>query len=152
MSHANLPQWKCHKVVRAAKMNRADYNALRGWQVPADENPADDGYLVECIDGGPANHPDFKGYISWSPVAVFESGYKPLPPQIEGLPGHQQRVVMEAEELRERLDRLTKFIGDGACEMFVTLPLEERQDLQVQRVSMRDYLMALDSRIRRFLK
>lgn len=64
------------KRVNAKPMNRADYNALRGWEVPADEDPADDGYLVEYLDGGKANHPEFKGYISWSPKDVFERAYK----------------------------------------------------------------------------
>jgi len=56
------------KRINAKPMNRAEYNALRGWAVPADENPDDAGYLVEYIDGGKANHPDFAGYISWSPL------------------------------------------------------------------------------------
>lgn len=64
------------KRVRAIVMTREAYNTLRGWQVPADENPADAGYLVEYVDGGKANHPDFKGYISWSPADVFERAYR----------------------------------------------------------------------------
>lgn len=64
------------KQVRAKPMNWQDYNALRGWDVPADENPADEGYLVENVDGGKPNHPDFQGYISWSPKNVFERAYK----------------------------------------------------------------------------
>jgi Protein of unknown function (DUF2829) len=66
------------KMIKATPMNRADYNALRGWEVPSDENPADEGYLVEYVDGGKANHPDFKGYISWSPAQVFELAYRQL--------------------------------------------------------------------------
>lgn len=34
------------KVVRARPMSRQAYNDLRGWQVPDDENPTDEGYLV----------------------------------------------------------------------------------------------------------
>lgn len=59
-------------------MTRAEYNALRGWTVPADENPDDAGYLVEYVDGGQANHPDFAGYISWSPADVFDRAYRPV--------------------------------------------------------------------------
>ena len=59
------------KTINAKPMSRQAYNNLRGWVVPADEDPADDGYLVEYIDGGQANHPDFDGYISWSPKDVF---------------------------------------------------------------------------------
>jgi hypothetical protein len=64
------------KLVRARPMTRLAYNALRGWEVPVDENPADEGYLVEYVDGGKSNHPDFKGYISWSPKDVFERAYQ----------------------------------------------------------------------------
>lgn len=63
------------KTINAKSMNRQEYNDLRGWQVPNDENPADDGYLVEYVDSEP-NHPDFEGYISWSPKEVFEKAYK----------------------------------------------------------------------------
>ncbi len=63
------------KRVYARPMTRGEYNAYRGWEVPADENPADDGYLVEYLDGGKSNHPDHAGYISWSPKDVFERAY-----------------------------------------------------------------------------
>lgn len=64
------------KTINAKPMSRQAYNNLRGWVVPADKDPADDGYLVEYIDGGQANHPDFDGYISWSPKDVFERAYR----------------------------------------------------------------------------
>ncbi|TXH10360.1 MAG: DUF2829 domain-containing protein, partial [Hyphomicrobiaceae bacterium] len=64
------------KVVHALPMIRASYNKYRGWELPADENGYDDGYLVEYIDGGQANHPDHKGYISWSPAEVFNRAYR----------------------------------------------------------------------------
>ena len=66
------------KIVRAKPMTRLAYNTLRNWVVHDDENPADRGYLVEYEDGGRANHPDFEGYISWSPLDVFLNAYKPL--------------------------------------------------------------------------
>ena len=64
------------KLINAKPMSRAEYNAIRGWVVPADENPNDAGYLVEYVDGGKANHPDFAGYISWSPADVFGRAYR----------------------------------------------------------------------------
>lgn len=51
------------KLIKATPMTRQEYNDLRGWVVPSDENPADDGYLVEYIDGGSASHPSYAGYI-----------------------------------------------------------------------------------------
>ena len=35
------------KLIRALPMTRAAYNEFRGWQLPADENGDDAGYLVE---------------------------------------------------------------------------------------------------------
>lgn len=64
------------KNIKAFPMNRLDYNKYRGWEIPADKNPADEGYLVEYLDGGQANHPEHEGYISWSPKDVFERAYK----------------------------------------------------------------------------
>ncbi|MGO1272304.1 MAG: hypothetical protein ACTMK5_11030, partial [Pseudomonas helleri] len=60
------------KVVLALAMTRLAYNVYRGWELPADENGDDDGYLVEYTDGGAPNHPDHAGYISWSPKAQFD--------------------------------------------------------------------------------
>lgn len=65
------------KLVLATTMNRAEYNTYRGWDLPADENGSDRGYLVEYLDGGESNHSEHKGYISWSPEAVFDSANKP---------------------------------------------------------------------------
>ena len=70
-------KYKCTKEVFATPMNRGEYNTLRGWHVPDDENPNDAGYLVEYLDGGKPNHPDFDNYISWSPKDIFERGYNP---------------------------------------------------------------------------
>lgn len=64
------------KLILATAMNRAVYNAYRGWELPDDENGSDVGQLVEYIDGGSANHHNHKGYISWSPQDVFDNAYK----------------------------------------------------------------------------
>lgn len=56
-------------------MNRGDYNTLQGWTLPEGQDASDEGYLVEYLDGGKANHPDFENYISWSPKDVFEAAY-----------------------------------------------------------------------------
>ena len=69
------------KEIKAIHMTRAEYNDYRGWKVPEDENPNDEGFLVEYLDGGQSNHPDHAGYISWSPKDVFERAYR----KIDGL-------------------------------------------------------------------
>jgi hypothetical protein len=65
------------KLIAAEPMTRQAYIAFRGWEVPADENTNDEGYLVEYADGGPANVPGREGYVSWSPKGVFERSYRP---------------------------------------------------------------------------
>lgn len=63
------------KILNAKPMTRGDYNDLQKWTLPEDQDGADEGYLVEYQDGGKPNHPDFEGYISWSPKDVFEVAY-----------------------------------------------------------------------------
>ncbi len=53
------------KIIFGTPMNRGEYNEFKGWTIPADENPLDDGYLVE-YEGG---------YLSWSPKDTFEIAY-----------------------------------------------------------------------------
>lgn len=64
------------KIINAKPMTRGDYNAFLGWTVPADENPADDGYLVEYTDGGKGNTDLYAGYVIWSPKEQFEKAYR----------------------------------------------------------------------------
>lgn len=64
------------KLVNAKPMTRQAYVDYRGWALPADEDGSDAGYLVEYLDGGKANMPDFAGYVSWSPADVFEKSYR----------------------------------------------------------------------------
>lgn len=85
------------KRLHAQPMTRGEYNAYRGWENPADENPADDGYLVEYQDGGKANDPRHAGYISWSPKDVFERSYKELPASPTSAAAAQGDDAIEAE-------------------------------------------------------
>lgn len=62
------------KSLLAFPMTKGDYCKLRNWNLPDNEKPEEEGYLVEYPDSL-SNHPDFRGYISWSPKAVFEAAY-----------------------------------------------------------------------------
>ena len=64
------------KIINAKPMTKLDYNILRGWKQPSDEDPKETGYLVEYLDGGKPCHLDFKNYISWSPTHIFDNAYK----------------------------------------------------------------------------
>ena len=54
------------KLISATPMTRGDYNAFKGWTIPPDENPNDEGYLVEYSDN----------YVSWSPKDTFDEAYR----------------------------------------------------------------------------
>ena len=53
------------KLIEAKEMNLGDYNKLKGWSIPENENPEKEGYLVKYSDS----------YVSWSPKEVFEKAY-----------------------------------------------------------------------------
>lgn len=63
------------KELKAWPMTRGEYVMYRRWELPAGEEAADAGYLVEYIDGGNANDSRHSGYISWSPADVFDKTY-----------------------------------------------------------------------------
>ena len=71
-----MKQYVGVKVINAKPMTRLEYNCFRGWDLPANENPDDPGYLVEYLDGGKANTTDYAGYVSWSPAEVFANAYR----------------------------------------------------------------------------
>lgn len=74
---SNLKYYQAIKRVHAKPMKRCDYNLYKGWVLPADENPADDGYLVIYNKDTPQHHE------SWSPKSVFDKGYYELPTELD---------------------------------------------------------------------
>ena len=64
------------KMINAEPMTRAAYNVFRGWELPADENGDDEGYLVEYLDDGKPNTTTHAGYVSWSPKEQFDNAYR----------------------------------------------------------------------------
>ena len=77
------------KMIQARPMTRGAYNVYRGWTIPANENPEDEGYLVSY-------YPD--GYESWSPKDVFEAAYRPTDGMNFGL-------AIEAAKMGKRIAR-----------------------------------------------
>lgn len=60
-----MKQYIGTKIVKAEPMTRGDYNNYRGWQIPADEDPMDEGYLMEYENG----------HEQWLPKEMFETDY-----------------------------------------------------------------------------
>lgn len=129
-----------HKKVKRIPMTRMEYNVYRGWELPENENGADEGYLVEYLDGGKPNHPKHQGYISWSPKEQFDKGYTLESEAITV----KERAQEEWGELHARKLACTKFI---ATVQFNELPDEARLLLVRQNEVMLNYLSILEQRI-----
>lgn len=117
------------KTVSATPAWRVDGKIYpKDGQVPRVMN-REDGYKVVCEDG----------YESWSPKEVFEKTYKPADT-------FKDRLLIEQQELTERLDKLCSFVDNPKFKEIVTD--NEQQELlyeQCQRMS--DYLRVLNKRI-----
>ena len=100
---ASMVHYTGTKTVMATPMSRGEYNALRGWEVPADEDPNDQGYLVQYEGDSKANVEGFDGYISWSPQKPFDMAYNKSGTL-------KQRVFIEMEQLYRRMFLLKKYI------------------------------------------
>ena len=132
------------KQVKAIPMNRKAYNDLRDWPVPLDENPDDEGYLVEYVDGGKPNHKDFTGYISWSPKEQFENAYLNIG-NTDGLKPFQIRLLAEQADLKNKIAKAKTYLTtvDGTEESTV--------DLLRQVNAMETYYDALTIRINKLV-
>lgn len=135
-----MQQYTGTKVIKAKELSRGEYNKLRGWVTPSDENPDDAGYLVEYVGQGNPNHADFDNYISWSPKQVFEEAYKP-----SGTPA--EHMLLEEAELERKLHKLNEFTKTTDFDL---LDSEERVLLRMQLEIMRTYSSILGLRIASF--
>ena len=83
------------RFVVAYPMTRLQYNSLRGWDLPSDENGDDEGFMIENLTNAKPNTDFAEGYISWSTKEqVFlefrETGNFPFGMAIEALKmGHK---------------------------------------------------------------
>ena len=124
-----MVSFTCHKTVKAIPMNRKDYNYLRGWSVPSDENPEDEGYMVEYQDDNHQNLLHFRGYISWSQKDVFDKGYRLSETFID-------RLKIEMEDLEEKCQKLEDFLSSSKSE---SLDQMQRNLLKIQLSAMVAY-------------
>lgn len=139
------------KAIKATPMTRKEYCDYRGWEVPSDEDPNEELYLVEYpVDSeSRPNHPNHDGYVSMSPKHVFDKAYI----QVEGIshidhdpnhPEHMARVVLEANELGIKVVKLREFF---LTDIFVQLGGAEQQRMLNQEKAMTAYWIILKERI-----
>ena len=101
---ASMVQYTGTKTIMATPISRGEYNALRGWEIPAGEDPSDPGYLVQYENDSKANVEGFDGYISWSPQKPFDLAYNESGTL-------KQRLFIEMEQLYRRMFLLKKYIN-----------------------------------------
>lgn len=102
-------------VVDAAPMTRLLYCQLRGWNLPADEDGGDPGYLVEDLTQ-PANTSSYMGYVTWMPKLSFEKTHRDcdnekVVPLLKSYNDWQAEIIQEAKELRERIEGLSDILN-----------------------------------------
>ena len=117
-----------------------EVSATPAWQIDGTVYPKDgvvprsmnrkDGYKVVYEDG----------YESWSPKDVFEKAYKPSDTVLD-------RLKIERNELRERIEKLEDFIGQDFSEAKEKVGSLQAALLVCQRSYMVDYLDVLQTRI-----
>ena len=124
-------------------MTKKEYNDYRGLELPKNENPEEQGYLVEYQNTKqPPNDSRHLGYISWLPKNLIESETS------DAIPPYQQRVIEEKIELDFRLQKLQDFIGTN--NKFYSLSVADQQTMQEQANAMKLYANILHYRIGRF--
>ncbi len=142
-------------LLNAIAMTLGEYNQVRGWEIPEGEDANDEVYLVvyEQLEGEVPNVQGYDGYVSMSPKAVFDAAYTKCeyltdPFAKSELP-HEQRVIAEAKEVSDNLEKLSLFTFG---EVFSNLPKEEQVLLKMQSNTMQCYLSILIKRIANFKK
>jgi hypothetical protein len=146
MGNAQMPQYKCHKVVRAAKIARITPFSTDGDTElrfeDGNETSVSAEWMQRCkpeVGGYFVAYDD--GYASYSPAKAFEEGYTPIPSD------HRDRVRAEQQEMSDRLARLFVFFQSVT---FARLPEAERTRLRSQARFMDGYVSVLEERIAAF--
>lgn len=131
------------KVVAAEPMNRGEYNAYRGWKIPSDENPADEGYHIRYPDG----------YESWVPEKQFEEAYRrydktklPATAILMNSADYRDRFKAEYNQLVIRYKGLKCMLekwDNGTLEFKPTCP---RSTYNMQIDAMVNYIAILEAR------
>ena len=131
------------KILQAIPMSRKEYNNERGWQLPANENGDDPGFLVVYPDSA-SNTDKFQGYVSWSPKEQFEAAYIDLG-NVGHFPAFHQRLIGEWAQLKTNVEKLGSFIKSPG---FFALSFPQRSKLEDQLRAMDWYKSILDWRVK----
>lgn len=131
------------KKIEAEPMTRGEYNKFRGWTIPEDENPSDEGYIVKYSDD----------YVSWSPKTAFEEAYskigdKPLVDTaiLMKSDDYKDRFVAEYQQLVIRYKGLKSMLDKWDKNELPFTPTCPRSTYNMQIKAMTDYIAVLEAR------
>ena len=122
------------KTVKAVPMTLGEYNKLRGWIISKNENPEDNGYLVEHLSVRNSNVKGFDNYISWSPKETFIEEYRISETYLD-------RMFIEISGLNKKILKIDKAL------ISMNLDKQERGFLKVQVQILKTYRNILSMRI-----
>lgn len=127
------------QVVHALPMTLGDYNAMKGWAMPVDQDAEDNGYLIQ--EG-------FTGHLTWKPQDVFEKIYD-INLRVRQEPKNLiTALVEERDQLAMRVDETISFNNSDG---FQLMSPETQNDLQEQLAAMQAYLAILNTRVSRVI-
>ncbi len=131
------------KQIEAKPMTRGKYNDYRGWTIPADENPNDEGYLVKHSEN----------YVSWIAKDEFEKTYNVV--GVRSLndsallmvsTDYKDRFLAEYVQLKTRLEGLKTMLHNWDNEQLSFIPSCPRSTYDLQVEAMTKYLAVLEAR------
>lgn len=64
------------RFVLGYPMTRLQYNSLRGWDLPSDENGDDAGLLIENLTNSQPNTDFLNGYVSWQTIEQANAEFR----------------------------------------------------------------------------
>lgn len=128
----HTPKYRGVKIVEAYKMDEATAIKSGFARANADNHEYGEGYHV--------TYPD--GYESWSPKDVFEKSYRCID-------SFRDRLIIERDELNEKLRNLIKFLDDVNKAEAPSLEGRDIELMNFQRKMMQNYLDILNERIGR---
>lgn len=131
------------KKIEAKPMTRGTYNEYRGWTIPENEDPADEGYLVKYSDD----------YVSWSPRKPFEEAYHEVgvnPLFDTALPmvssEYKERFIAEYIQVVARYQRLENMLMKWVNDQLEFTPTCPKGIYNFQIKAMGEYIACLETR------
>lgn len=134
-----MKTYSCNKIVKAEPMTLGFFESTRNRKmypnVNKDSNNTDDTQYDATAEGYLVKYED--GYESWSPKAVFETGYRCIETA-------KDRVQIELTDLQIKLESLQAFVNS---DKFNELGEYMQKLLLEQKASMTDYADVLEQRL-----